>query len=425
MKNLHNTTDVGGVFFAPVYKALSESTMLRNCVTYTDTQHVISGIQRSITMVASGRDWVQRMRMSLKICISSALFFASLRSRRRLEMTKQIAENVRQQADSLFHGKSDPFSSLPELAGYAIYASDGHFHKASTHEVPISGEKYAVGHIFSLNLRSRTLIPLALSVPQKTKKKEHELATLKRIGADVLRMNEPRGTKVIHIYDRAIIDYIQWYKWKCSRAIYIITREKKNSALTVIGENKWDRDDPRNNGVVADELVGPSNGYMMRRITYIDPVSGKPYKFITNEMTIPPGIIAFLYKSRWDIEKLFDETKNKMFERKAWGASEEAKTHQAAFIAMAHNLMRMLEHKLEQEEGIADTISAEKRKRRIEQDVKTALDAGRKPNAIVTRWRRTSQRLSQFLRWLTVALEAQTSWWDAVELLRPLMTNYL
>lgn len=425
MKNSHNTTDVGGVFYAPVNQAFEESTLVRNCFAFTDKQHVISGIQRSLTMVASGRDWVQRMHIHLNIRISSALFFATLKSKRRLAMTEQIAENIRQQTDALFQGEHDRFKNFPELEKYAIYASDGHFHRASAHEKPVSDEKQPVGHIFSLNLRSHSLVPLGLSIPQETKKKEHELATLKRIGAERLRMNEPRGIKVIHIYDRAIIDYNQWYKWKCSKGIYIITREKKNSALTVIGENQWDQNDSRNNGIESDQLVGPSNGHMMRRISYIDPVSGKDYKFITNVMNVPPGIIAFLYKSRWDIEKIFDELKNKMYERKAWGSSETAKMHQVAFIAMGHNLMRILEHKIEVEEGIVDTKSAHKRKKRLEKDIKIATDADRKPNAIVMQWHRATQRSFQFLRWLVGSLEAQTSWSDALELLQPLMTNYL
>mgnify|MGYP007096715800 CR=1 FL=1 len=36
----------------------------------------------------------------------------------------------------------------------------------------------------------------------------------------------------------------------------------------------------------------------MRRATYCDPVSGKSYRFLTTEMTLPPGLIAFIYKLR-------------------------------------------------------------------------------------------------------------------------------
>ena len=60
------------------------------------------------------------------------------------------------------------------------------------------------------------------------------------------------------------------------------------------GYRPFDREDPRNAGVIADEQVGPGggSGEMFRRITYIDPVTGTQYVYITTEMTLPPGILA-------------------------------------------------------------------------------------------------------------------------------------
>jgi len=48
-------------------------------------------------------------------------------------------------------------------------------------------------------------------------------------------------------------------------------------------------------------------------------------------MTIPPGLIARIYKMRWDIEKVYDEMKNKLDEQKAWASTPTAKTMQAHF----------------------------------------------------------------------------------------------
>ena len=42
-------------------------------------------------------------------------------------------------------------------------------------------------------------------------------------------------------------------------------------------------------------------------------------------MTLPPGLLAFIYKKRWDIEKVFDQFKNKLMENKAWEKSGNAK----------------------------------------------------------------------------------------------------
>ena len=413
-------------FFAPLAAALSRSTHIRACPGYTDAQHLESGVGRVFDHIVSGREWVQRIAMKFGVAVSVSNFFASLRSKRRQAMVNEVCCDVRAQADGLIVPAADPLAAHSELDGFAVYASDGHTHRASAHEKERHGKKYPVTHIYSLNLRTHSLSPLGLSFPQKRqRKKEHELATLKRIGGKALRMDEPTGVRVIHVYDPAVIDYVQWQKWKQGRGIYVLTLEKSNSALTILGDVPWDIDDKRNIGVIADELVGPSNGYLMRRVTYKDPVTGKIYRFLLNELTIPPGLVAFLYKLRWDVEKVFDEIKNKSFERKAWAGNEQAKSQQAMFICLAHNLMRILETKLHHDEGITDQKAVVRRRTRIDEEITQAKEAGRIPNPLVTTWQRATQRCCQFFRWLRHCLADSTPWTQAVELLRPLMAGYI
>ena len=142
-------------------------------------------------------------------------------------------------------------------------------------------------------------------------------------------------------------------------------------------------------------------------------------------MTLPPGLIAFIYKKRWDIEKVFDQFKNKLMENKAWAKSSNGKCAQAQFMALTDNLTVLLERKIESEEGISDTKIEKKRKRRIEADRKTIQEAGRKENPLVTRSYKAVQRSFQFIRWLRHSLLVETSWRPAIEALRPLMRAYL
>ena len=78
-------------------------------------------------------------------------------------------------------------------------------------------------------------------------------------------------------------------------------------------------------------------------------------------MTLPPGVIALLYKQRWDIEKVFDEFKNKMLERKSWASGPEAKTNHATFLCLAHNLAVLLEVEILAGDAI-DNVPERKRK---------------------------------------------------------------
>jgi IS4 transposase len=64
---------------------------------------------------------------------------------------------------------------------------------------------------------------------------------------------------------------------------------------------------------------------------------------ITHEMDLPPGVIVELYRRRWEAEKVFDQIKNKLGEKKAWATSLVAKEAQAQLVAITHNLLLLYE----------------------------------------------------------------------------------
>ena len=148
------------------------------------------------------------------------------------------------------------------------------------------------------------------------------------------------------------IDFQQWHHWKHSGGLYFVSREKENMQLEPIGENAWERTDPRNAGVLADELVATSQGVSVRRVRYHCVLRDEAFSFLTSECTLPPGVIAHLYRLRWEIEKTFDELKNKLGETKAWASAANAKAMQAHFLCLAHNLMILCEAELARVHGV-------------------------------------------------------------------------
>jgi len=418
------TTDtITSVFFEPLRDALSLSEHTRACPSFPDWEHLTAGVGRCLERVQSGRDWIQQLWHQFSMKLGVSCFFESLGSARRLELVQDVNARVASRCDTGAEASDDPFSAYPELDDFGIYAADGHYHACSAHEDTIDGKRYAVGHFFVTNLRTQSMRHLDVARPKR--KREHDITALKRLSPKLLRMGESRGRKVLIAYDPAVIDFIQWYNWKQAKGIYIVTREKENMALQCCGKLDVDRNDPRNNGVVSDELVGHSKGRLIRRIVYTDPVHGKQYRFITNEMTLPPGLIAFVYKKRWDIEKIFDQMKNKLLEKKAWAKSPTAKCQQAAFMCLTHNLMLILERTIEERESITDEKIMERAAVRISADVKEAEAAGRAMNPLLLGVRRSVQRSLQFIRWLRWALTHATSWRPAIDELRPLMAQYL
>ena len=100
----------------------------------------------------------------------------------------------------------------------------------------------------------------------------------------------------------------------------MVTRTKANLAVRQLRALDWDNKDPRNQGVISDERVWFGEPGEFRRITYQDPETGEIYEFLTTEFHLPPGLIAQLYRLRWDIEKFFDVCENLLNEKRAWGS---------------------------------------------------------------------------------------------------------
>jgi len=263
--------------------------------------------------------------------------------------------------------------------------------------------KYPVGHFFALNLRTHGLSHLAVA-DQIERKKEHDMRALKAMGRATLRQGAPAGRKVLYVWDRAGIDFRQWHHWKHTGAIYFVSREKENMKLEVLGKNPWDRSDLRNEGVFSDELVGTSQGVSVRRVIYRCPLRAQEFRFLTSECTLPPGLIAHLYRQRWEIEKTFDELKNKLGERKAWASSPEAKAAQAHFLCLAHHLMLRCERRLEREAGVRNEAEIARRAYRLEKEQERLGKMNLTVPVLVRAFQRLTVRSVKFIRWLRVQL---------------------
>ena len=212
---------------------------------------------------------------------------------------------------------ADPYAQCKELDGWDLYAVDGHYHKAACFDpksVASDGtlRATATGHFFLMNMRTHHLSCLAMAEPKDGKKKEHDMAAIKRSSAEQLRNGAPVGRKVMLIWDKACIDYRHWHKLKHTYGIYFITLEKSNSAAEICSVNQIDHTDPRNEGVVSDHLVGTPGGVLLRRIVYTNPADGVTYTYLTSYHTLPAYQIVLLYKHRWDIEKIFHQFKSKI-----------------------------------------------------------------------------------------------------------------
>ncbi len=100
-----------------------------------------------------------------------------------------------------------------------------------------------------------------------------------------LRQSAAKGRQVLYIWDRAGIDFRQWFKWK-KNGIYFLSREKENMKLVIVGIHPFDRANPINQGVISDEMVTTNVGVTVRRVTYQDPATGIIYAYLTNPLAL-------------------------------------------------------------------------------------------------------------------------------------------
>lgn len=405
------TKTVFGKLIEPLMRLVDQCSYKRKCKALPDSEWVKAGLLRVLDQEPSGRAFLQKLSDSGGTDIKRSHFFETLKSERRLKLCSDVSLSL--YSNMIKKSVADPFSNYPELDGYDIHAGDGHYHRSAVHDVRKDGKKHPTQHFYSVDLRSHALRHLTLADTSGTRKREHDTRALKRLNVETLRQSAPKGRKVIYVWDRAGIDFLQWFKWKHLAGIYFISREKKNMEPMVIGEMYYDRSDPVNRGVKEFQIIGCSAGVIMHRIVYKCPVSGDTFNFVTSLRTIPPGLIAYLYRTRWDIEKIFDDIKNKLSEKKAWATSDIAKEMQAQFICMAYNLMLLLEGSVEKE-GITNDIEDIRRSRRLKEVLaNTKVNKKTLPD-FLTQPKRATQRSVKFIRWIRNHLFMNTSWREAL-----------
>jgi hypothetical protein len=258
----------------------------------------------------------------------------------------------------------------------------------------------AVGHFYSLNLRTHTLRHLAAGKGLH----EHDMSALKRVKPKGLRQGVPKGTRVLNIHDKAGIDFDYWCRCRRECAVYFLSRVKENMVFEWIEDKAWDKADPRNHGILVDWKVRSREGHVLRLVMYQNPQTGEVYEFLTNEPDLPPGIIAELYRRRWEVEKVFDEVKNKLGQKKAWGTSLVAKETQALMIATTHNLLLCYEHHLEDRHRVSNTAEDHRRAARIEMAEQECARMGLSIPLLVVRAQKATQRSVKFIRWLRHAI---------------------
>jgi Domain of unknown function (DUF4372)/Transposase DDE domain len=129
-----------------------------------------------------------------------------------------------------------------------------------------------------------------------------------------------------YVLDRGYLDFARLHKLHLASAFFV-TRAKKNFDCKRLYSQPVDR----TTGVICDQVVTLGGFYAhkdypdkLRRIRYFDAEKNKRLVFLTNNFSLPPLLIAQLYRSRWQVELFFKWIKQHLRIKKFYGTSENA-----------------------------------------------------------------------------------------------------
>jgi len=282
----------------PLHECLTKNSNARACQTTSDLDWIETGVFRVLGENRTGRAFFQKL-FHLGKGIGVSQFFSKLRSKRRLahlEETQALLLDLMTEKRK----DADPLLKFEELNSYQVFSGDGHYHEHACHDPKIDGSHRPTQHCYILNYRSLGINHFALAKIGEGVKKEHDIKICKRKNLKGLRQGAGRG------------------------GVYFLTLCKSNLLFHHDKDLAFDSNDPVNQGVLVDKMVrSKTDESLIRRVSYQCPTDGKVYNFMTNlSKSIRPGVVALLYKMRWDIEKIFDEFKNRMGEKKSWSTHE-------------------------------------------------------------------------------------------------------
>ena len=415
------STLVRDAFLEPALSILPSLDNYSEGLPFSDEEFITLGIRRINTLHPSGRSFLQSARQCDLTEVSLKAYFGAVRSNRRLSCIHELNTTLSRTISS----GTDRFACFPELVGRDVLALDGHDVRHATHEpaaATAAGRLEVPGTVTGIFLRD--LRTGAARVLAQTAGHQHEWAAVKaRPWTDFLWRPKAKGT--ILVIDPVAVDFAFLRGAKFKGGFTVITRTKANLVVREARPLEWNKADRRNNGVLSDERVWFGEPGEFRRVRYQDAETGEIHEFLTTEFHVPPGVIAHLYRLRWDIEKFFDVCENLLGEKRAWGLGPVAAQVQNEFLVLVHNLLLLLSERLAAEEGIRDEKVEMKYEAAVKQREATAKSKGRAVSPLVRILRRITRWSSQFTRWMQDAI----IWgWDrqaGIEKLRPLMRAYL
>lgn len=317
----------------------------------------------------------------------------------------------------------DRLANLPGLGQRPVRAIDGTYQHESAHyrrRAPKDGgTDNPKGHALLSFYNLRLGVPEDVYVDTRNR---HESLLLRDYDRQASALTGQRNT--LWLVDRAFIDGRFWDRKKIELGQAMITRMKSNLQYTVKHSRVIDQDKPVNEGIVRDQQIQLNSAEQPWRRIRLVSRRGRSVEFLTNELELEPGVIAFLYSRRWEEEKCFDTWKNDFSQAKAWGKSLTAIENQVLLAIVTSILIVMRLHQVLGDEPPDDEKALRKQDKRQAAGCRDP-DGTDRPNWTVPLYRYTTKLSRQVLRFFQNCFDKTASPELYQRQLRPMLLAYL
>ena len=340
-------------WFLPLQKALDKVRYSRQQFSVLSAEFfILLGCLRQLQGTKILREQIQSLfdldEKAETVPLARSTWSDALASNSRCKILKQAADVL---VTAAREELPDRFSGIDELGTRAIFAIDASYQEESSHYQPLypgeGGTDNKKGHMNMTTYDMRAGIAVN--------------STTETVSIDEMRFIKEVWTashwtcqkNAIYVVDRAFIEARYWDQRKAKYGATVITRMKSTFKYQVVEEMAV-AGTAVNEGVIWDKKIQlNSSKKVWRLIQFVSP-DGKVYEYLSNDFTLSPGMIAFLYHRRWDEEKYFDNYKTDMANAKAWGKSPIAIEQQALLALVTHLLMRLFLHRKGLELGLEE-----------------------------------------------------------------------
>lgn len=161
-----------------------------------------------------------------------------------------------------------------------------------------------------------------------------------------------------YVMDKGYLDFRRLFRLH-RHAAYFVIRAKSNLACVRCESRLVDK----STGLRSDQsivLTGPvvSHKYPepLRRISYYDTEPTRKLVFLTNNFTLPPLVIAELYRCRWQVELFFKWIKQHLRIKSFYGTSQNAVKTQVWIAVCVYVLVATLKKELRSPLSLAEIL---------------------------------------------------------------------